>query len=72
MLLEEEEPLSDVQQLADRIVHASGVGGNASQRRVIAMCVDYASEVLRAASELAMDTKTPCHTSACGGSPWNN
>ena len=50
-----EEPLSDVQQLADRIVRGSGVGGNASQRRVIAMCVNYASEVLRAASELVLN-----------------
>jgi len=79
VLLGEEEPLSDVQQLADRIVRAFGVGGNASQRRVIAMCVNYASEVLHAASELVLNNtaaryghENPCHTSACGGSQWNN
>ena len=55
VLLGEEEPLSDVKQLADRIVRASGVVYNASQRRVISMCVNYASEVLRAASELVLN-----------------
>jgi len=44
-----------VQQLADRVVRASGVGSNASQRRVISMCVNYAAEVLRSASELVLN-----------------
>jgi len=55
VLLGEEEPLCDIQQLADQVVQASGMGGNAPQRRVVSIMVNYAAEVLRAASELLLN-----------------
>ena len=55
VLLGEEEPLADIQQLSDRVVRASGVGGNAPQRRVVSLMTNYAAEVLHAASELIIN-----------------
>ena len=43
VLLGEEELLCDIQELADRVVQASGIGGNVAQRRVVSMMVNYAT-----------------------------
>ena len=55
VLLGEEEPLADIQQLSDQVVRASGVGGNAPQRRVVSLTANYAAELLCVASELIIN-----------------